>query len=310
VLLPVRTPPRLQAKKGEIVTFGGATREDDLSARRAGNGGDLLARLLDNRTGAASEIVRAAAGIAEAGFKMMKENFADARVDRRCGRAVEIYGSFAPFHACRMLLSLSVRLITISPENAAENLALDESLLGRKEEALRFWECAEPVVVMGRAGRIEEQVRAEACRADGVEVLRRGSGGGAVVLGPGCLNYSFVFSLDARPQWRNVGRSVREILSRIAEALGASICGSSDLIWEGRKVSGNSQRRASDRVLQHGTLLYRFDAELAARYLIEPARQPEYRRGRPHTEFLGNLPHSPLEIQRRVADIWAPDIYS
>jgi lipoate-protein ligase A len=198
----------------------------------------------------------------------------------------------------------SVRLLTISPESAAENLALDETLLGRNEEALRFWECARPVVVIGRAGRIEEQVCAEACRADGVEVLRRGSGGGAVLLGPGCLNYSLVFSLDAKPEWRNVGRSFREILSRMADALGAGVCGQSDLVWRGRKVSGNSQRRTADKLLQHGTLLYRFDGELAARYLLEPTRQPEYRRGRQHTEFLGNLPYSALEIQRRVADIW------
>jgi lipoate-protein ligase A len=157
---------------------------------------------------------------------------------------------------------------------------------------------------------MEEQVCAEACRADGIEILRRSSGGGAVLLGPGCLNYSMVFSLDARPGWRNVGRSVKEILSRIAEALGAGICGSSDLTWRGRKVSGNSQRRTLDRILHHGTLLYHFDAELAARYLLEPRRQPEYRRGRPHTEFLGNLPYSVLEIQRRVADIWNAGIYS
>ena len=203
----------------------------------------------------------------------------------------------------------SVRLLTISPESAAENLELDESLLGRTEEVLRFWESARPVVVIGRAGRIEDQVRAEACRADSVEILRRGSGGGAVLLGPGCLNYSLAFSLDAKPGWRNVGRSFREILSRMADALGAGICGQSDLIWQGRKVSGNSQRRTPDRLLQHGTLLYSFDAGLAARYLLEPTRQPEYRRGRPHTDFLGNLPHSALEIQRRVADIWGAGIY-
>jgi hypothetical protein len=60
--------------------------------------------------------------------------------------------------------------------------------------------------------------------------------------------------------------------------------------------------------LQHGTLLYRFDAELAARYLLEPTRQPEYRRRRRHADFLGNLPHSALEIQRRVADIWDAEL--
>src|SRR5215813_9500173 len=106
----------------------------------------------------------------------------------------------------RMLLSLSVRLITTSPDSAAENLALDEILLAQREETLRFWECSRPVVVLGRSGRARGQIRMEACEADGVDVLRRCSGGGAVVLGPGCLNYSFVFSLEERPLWHNVRR--------------------------------------------------------------------------------------------------------
>jgi lipoate-protein ligase A len=194
-----------------------------------------------------------------------------------------------------------MRLMTVSPEGAAANLALDEVLLAQKEETLRFWECARPVVVVGRGGRIEEQVRVEACEADGVEVLRRCSGGGAVVLGPGCLNYSLVFSLEARPEWQNVGRSMCEILGRMADALDAVFREPCDLACGERKVSGNSQRRIAGAMLHHGTLLYRFDAGLAARYLLEPERQPEYRRGRPHDGFLGNLPYAAVEIQRRIA---------
>src|SRR5438093_1002596 len=101
----------------------------------------------------------------------------------------------------------SVRLLTASPGSAAENLLFDEFLLSQREEALRFWECSRPVVVLGHGGRLKEQVRIDACAADGVEVLRRGSGGGAVVLGPGCLNYSLIFSLEAHPAWRDVRRS-------------------------------------------------------------------------------------------------------
>ena len=197
-----------------------------------------------------------------------------------------------------------MRLLTTSPGSAAENLLLDEFLLDQKEEALRFWECSRPVVVLGRGGRLEEQVRVDACAAEGVEVLRRGSGGGAVVLGPGCLNYSLIFSLEAHPAWRDVRRSVREILGRMAGALDAVFREPSDLACGERKVSGKSQRRIAGALLHHGTLLYRFDAELAARYLLEPVRQPQYRRRRPHAEFLGNLPYSAVEIQQRMADIW------
>jgi lipoate-protein ligase A len=203
-----------------------------------------------------------------------------------------------------MVLSLNVRLLTVPAQSAAENLALDERLLGEEEEILRFWECKRPTVVVGRGGKIEEQVHLEACASDCVEVVRRCSGGGAVVIASGCLNYSLLFSLAERPRWRDVRYSFCEILSRMARALGAEIGGPSDLVSKGRKVSGNAQRRTADRLLHHGTLLFSFDADLATRYLREPARQPEYRRRRTHTEFLGNLPYLVQELQRRVADVW------
>jgi lipoate-protein ligase A len=192
-----------------------------------------------------------------------------------------------------------------SSNDATANLALDELSLDQQKEGLRFWECSQPVVVIGRGGRIEEQVRVEACEAHGVDVLRRSSGGGAVVLGPGCLNYSLVLSLERRPRWRNVRHSFCEILSRMSDALGAEICDPSDLAWQGKKVSGNSQRRTADVLLHHGTLLYDFDPELASRYLLEPKRQPEYRRGRTHAQFLGNLPLSAQDIQNRVVESYA-----
>lgn len=195
-----------------------------------------------------------------------------------------------------------MQLLNISPASPAANLALDELLLEQQGEALRFWECSQPVVVVGRGGRVEEQVRMEACEADGVDVLRRSSGGGAVVLAPGCLNYSLLFSLERRPRWHNVRQSVREILSRMTESLGAEVCDPSDLAWQGKKVSGNSQRRTARVLLHHGTLLYDFDPALASRYLLEPNRQPEYRRGRTHAQFLGNLPFSAQDIQNRVLE--------
>jgi lipoate-protein ligase A len=168
-----------------------------------------------------------------------------------------------------------------------------------------IWESAKPIVVLGLGGRIEEQVNQPACAADNIEILRRSSGGGAVVLAPGCLAYTLLFSLEDHPHLRNVARSFHEILTPIAEALNAEIQGQSDLVYQGRKVSGNAQRRTATTLLHHGTLLYRFDPALAARYLLEPCRQPEYRRRRPHTEFLGNLPYSAEEIKQRLTVVYS-----
>jgi lipoate-protein ligase A len=174
---------------------------------------------------------------------------------------------------------------------------------GRAAHLCRVWEAARPVVVVGRNTAIDDHVIQGSCHADGVDVLRRCSGGGAVVLAPGCLNYAVVLSLVSRPELMDVAASVRIILDQLLAALdhpGLSFAGESDLSLHGRKVSGNAQRRGRRALIHHGTLLYAFDATLAARYLKEPARQPTYREARPHTEFMGNLPLPRESVRARL----------
>ena len=65
--------------------------------------------------------------------------------------------------------------------------------------------------------------------------------------------------------------------------------GLGDLVLEGRKCAGSAQRRLKAWFMVHCTILYDFSIERIARYLAIPRRQPEYRRGRGHHEFLRNL---------------------
>jgi len=156
---------------------------------------------------------------------------------------------------------------------------------------------------LGRSGIVARDVNEAACGADGVPILRRISGGGAVLLGPGCVNYSLFLSLEKHPELRDVRASYRHILSWLIRTLGVpglEIRGLSDLALAGKKVSGNAQRRGSKAMLHHGTLVYGLDPALVERYLKEPARQPDYRRGRTHREFLGSLPLSAGEIAKRL----------
>lgn len=172
----------------------------------------------------------------------------------------------------------------------------------------RTWETTRPVVVVGRSTQVAEHVIQEACDEDDVRVLRRFSGGGAVVLGPGCLNYAVGLSLVSRPDLADVPGSFRVILGQITAALGVaglSIDGGTDLVLDGRKVSGNAQRRGRRALIHHGTLLYGFDSSLAARYLKEPDRRPAYRAARRHTEFMGHLPLSPDSLRTSLRAAFA-----
>jgi len=194
-----------------------------------------------------------------------------------------------------------------SPAGPDENLRLDEELLQEGNGVLRVWESAGECVVLGQSGRAERDIRLNECRSAGVPVLRRCSGGGAVLLGPGCLNYALVMPVSWHRECRDVRYSMAWIMSRMRRALAVPEVrceGQSDLALNGRKVSGNAQRRTQSAILHHGTLLYAFDGTRPEIYLRRPVREPSYRGGRTHREFLGNLPLSSREIQHRLREAW------
>jgi lipoate-protein ligase A len=195
-----------------------------------------------------------------------------------------------------------------------ENLALDEALLlsaeaGQSGEVLRFWEWPKFAVVLGAGCRLADDVNDAACSADGIPIARRSSGGGTVLLGPGCLLFTLVLGYDRSPLLRETRSSYCYILQRLQKALArfhpdASCAGTSDLTLEGRKFSGNAQQRKRHHFLHHGTLLYEFDLNRIGRYLHMPARQPEYRRQRDHGAFLMNLATDPASVKAELCAIW------
>jgi lipoate-protein ligase A len=206
-----------------------------------------------------------------------------------------------------------MRLLDLTLPSLAENLALDEALLLQAEdsgdEILRLWEWSQIGVVLGAGGRLADDVDSEACRRDRVPIERRSSGGGTVLLGPGCLLFSLVLAYNRAPELGEIRPSYRFILERIRDSLASRVsklelAGTSDLARAGRKVSGNAQQRKRRHLLHHGTLLYAFDAERVSNYLRLPSRQPDYRQQRSHADFLGNLPLAAAELKRCLTQSW------
>lgn len=197
----------------------------------------------------------------------------------------------------------------------AENLAADEAMLdwceaGADRQALRFWESPVHFVVLGYGNRAAEEVRLEDCRTAAVPVLRRCSGGGTVLQGPGCLNYSVVLEIAQMPGLESITGTNQFVMERnraaIEQRLGrpVSIEGFTDLASGGRKFSGNAQRRKRRCLLFHGTILVGFDLALVAQFLRPPPRQPEYRRTRAHGDFITNLPITAAEVKTALARAW------
>lgn len=212
--------------------------------------------------------------------------------------------------------------LPLTLDTAAANLALDEALLDAAVEGelpgelLRIWEPADFFVVLGRSSRAEQEVRLDACRADGVPVLRRPSGGATVLAGPGCLMYALILDAERRIGQQAVDRAHELVLQRHVDALRAlhpsvARAGTSDLVIAdpanpaaALKFSGNSLRLKRQHLLYHGTILYDFPLERLARWLGQPARRPEYRGTRDHESFVTNLDAQRDTIVQALTKAW------
>jgi lipoate-protein ligase A len=199
-----------------------------------------------------------------------------------------------------------------SPE---ENLACDEVLLELAEEGLggevlRFWEPIEYFVVVGYANKAAAEANLAFCESNEIPVLRRCTGGGTVLQGPGILNYSLVLRVDGPAPLQSITAANRFILNRnqttLATLLRAPIemCGHTDLAVGGLKFCGNAQRRKKRFLLFHGALLLNLDIDLLEKVLPMPSKQPDYRLNRSHSEFLMNLRVPASLIKAALLKAW------
>lgn len=193
---------------------------------------------------------------------------------------------------------------------AAAHLAIDEALLDAAEhglgsEFLRLWQFSGTTAVLGRGSKIDVEIDMDRCRSEGVEVVRRCSGGASIVAGPGCLMYSVVLDMQKRPELRKLDIAHRFVMESLAAGISKHLAdvqvqGTCDLTWNNQKFSGNSLRVARDHLLYHGTLLYDADLEQICRCLKMPPRQPDYRQNRNHLNFITNVPLDQGLLQQAV----------
>jgi lipoate-protein ligase A len=205
-------------------------------------------------------------------------------------------------------------------QTPAENLACDEALLDSFERSggdgcLRFWEPDNYFVVVGYGNQVATEVSAPGCDAGGIPILRRCSGGGTVLQGPGCLNYSLILKIDESGPLTSITAANRFIMERNREAIETEVRrqrpearvevrGHTDLALGPLKFSGNAQRRKKHFLLFHGTFLLRFDLALIHKFLQMPSKEPDYRQGRSHKDFLTNLDLPADAVKRALRQAW------
>jgi lipoate-protein ligase A len=185
--------------------------------------------------------------------------------------------------------------------------SLDDALFERAERTTQpqraVYTPPETMVVLGRGSKVAREVDLTRCQTDGVPVFRRRGGGCTVVLDPGNVIVSTVFFA---PGMIDVGRTLRGCADWLQSGLSAlgyrdiERAGISDLAIGGQKISGSCLYRSRSLVYFSATLLVDADLPALERYLVHPPREPDYRKGRSHGDFVGRLLHSDYP---RAADL-------
>lgn len=126
-----------------------------------------------------------------------------------------------------------------------------------EEECFFVWQQGGPTVICGRNQDIPSEVDLPYCRREGIDVVRRRSGGGAVVADENNFMFSYVCPLK--------GRKVEEIFSSYTRMIATALCqlgieaeagGRNDITVGGRKVSGGAFYLLPDHAIAHSTMLY------------------------------------------------------
>lgn len=158
----------------------------------------------------------------------------------------------------------------ISPSRDAYfNLALDEYLLNTlsEDDTILYLYVNEKAVIIGRNQNPWIECNLNQLNADGVQLVRRISGGGAVYHDEGNLNFSFICGKKHYSE-----KQQTEMITDCLHEYGitAEVTGRNDIAVDGRKISGNAYCQRGNMQQRHGTLLVSSELTVFDRYLVVP----------------------------------------
>lgn len=152
-----------------------------------------------------------------------------------------------------------MKLILNSNNDPAVNLALEEYCvrnLDVENEMYLLFYINEPSVIIGKHQNTIEEINKQFIDDNGIKVVRRISGGGAVYHDFGNLNFSFITKYS--PEFfHNFEKFTKPVVETLREmGVEAELGGRNDIVVGGRKISGNAQFTNLRSMFSHGTLLF------------------------------------------------------
>lgn len=138
------------------------------------------------------------------------------------------------------------------------NLAIEEYVLRNLDvnESYLLFYINEPSIIIGKNQNTAEEINTEYVEENGIKVVRRLSGGGAVYHDLGNLNFSFITKDDGE-SFHNFQKFTEPVVKALKKlGINAELSGRNDILAEGKKISGNAMFSTRGRMFSHGTLMF------------------------------------------------------
>ena len=175
------------------------------------------------------------------------------------------------------------RLLDTGPLTAAENMALDETLLeliseGKSPDTIHFLRFAPKAVLVGFNQSVAEEIRIDYCKANSIHINRRITGGGAILFDESQLGWEII----CKKEFFNLRFVTDELFRRLCEpvitalqsfGITAEFRPRNDIEIDGRKISGTGGTDSAGAFLFQGTMLVEFDVDTMLRSLRIPVEK-------------------------------------
>ncbi len=185
----------------------------------------------------------------------------------------------------------------MTPYNLQDTKLLEEQ---PGDVSVMVWQPEKPVIVIGKSNSPEKSVNLELTEKFGVEVLQRMSGGETVYLSPNTMVISTKIRHTDLGGSKSIFKSVNQLIINALEFFGcheAVYRGISDIALGKKKILGSAMYKGKDYLFYHAVLNLSEDIETIAKFILHPEREPDYRQGRSHKEFVTSLKDEGYDIE-------------
>ena len=176
--------------------------------------------------------------------------------------------------------------------NVQEYNLPDFNIYANSENAFSIWQPENTCVVIGASNKPVDSLKAENIIGDNIAVYKRPTGGQAVVLTPETVVISVLQLENSLKTPKVLFQKINSLIIQSLQQLGVkqlSHKGISDIAIADKKILGSALYRNKAKNFYHAVLNLSANVDIIERYLKHPVKEPDYRNGRSHSEFVTSL---------------------